>query len=69
VISHISPLPLAIAGGIQLDDIPYLLVFHPAIIIVGTAITTAPQPQKAAQYFWESIHATSFLIYEDLEHE
>ena len=69
MISHISPLPLAIAGGIQLDDIPYLLVFHPAIIIVGTAITTAPQPQKVAQYFWESIHATSFLIHKDLEHE
>lgn len=56
IISQLSQLPLAIAGGIQLDDIPYLLVFQPAIIVVGTAITTAPQPQQVAQHFWESIH-------------
>jgi len=56
IISQISPIPMAIAGGIQLDDIPYLLVFQPAIIIVGTAITTSSQPEKAAKHFWESIH-------------
>jgi 3-hexulose-6-phosphate synthase len=61
IISQISPIPLAIAGGIQLDDIPYLLVFQPAIIIVGTAITTSSQPQTAARHFWESIHEPPFM--------
>jgi 3-hexulose-6-phosphate synthase len=59
IISQICPLPMAVSGGIQLDDIPYLLVFQPAILIVGTAITTARLPQHAAQCFWESIHGHS----------
>lgn len=61
IISQICPIPLAIAGGIQLDDIPYLLVFQPAILIVGTAITTSSQPQTAARHFWESIHESLLL--------
>lgn len=56
IISQICSLPLAISGGIQLDDIPYLLVFQPAILIIGTAITTASSPQLVARSFWESIH-------------
>jgi 3-hexulose-6-phosphate synthase len=60
IISQLSPIPLAIAGGIQLDDIPYLLVFHPAILVVGTAITRAAHPQHAARQFWESIHHPPF---------
>lgn len=55
IISQICPIPLAISGGVQVDDIPYLLVFQPAIIIVGTAITTASHPQKSAKLFWESV--------------
>jgi 3-hexulose-6-phosphate synthase len=58
-ISPITRLPLAIAGGIKLDDIPYLLVFQPAIIVVGAAITKSPDPQDAAKEFWERIHAMS----------
>jgi 3-hexulose-6-phosphate synthase len=60
IISQISPVPLAIAGGIEVDDIPYLLVFQPAIIIVGTAITTSSHPQRIAQHFWEGIHQSLF---------
>jgi 3-hexulose-6-phosphate synthase len=56
IISQICPIPLAISGGIQLDDIPYLRVFQPAIIVIGTAITTSSQPHQAAKLFWESIH-------------
>lgn len=56
IISQICPIPLAISGGIQLDDIPYLLIFQPAIIVIGTAITTSSQPRQAAKLFWESIH-------------
>ena len=61
IISQICSIPLAIAGGIQLDDIPYLLAFRPAIIIVGSAITTSPRPRNAARHFWESIHEASFV--------
>jgi 3-hexulose-6-phosphate synthase len=60
IIAPISPIPLAIAGGIKLDDIPYLLMFQPAIIVVGTAITRSPHPQKAAKDFWEYIHEPQF---------
>ncbi len=56
IISQISPLPLAIAGGIRLEDIPYLLVFQPAIIIVGAAITTAEAPRETAKLFRKSLH-------------
>lgn len=61
IISQISPIPLAISGGVQLDDISYLLVFNPAIIIVGSAITTSSQPREAAKKFWERINSLSFM--------
>ena len=60
IISQISPIPLVVAGGVQLDDIPYLLVFQPAIIIVGAAITASSEPEKVAKDFWESIHESPF---------
>jgi 3-hexulose-6-phosphate synthase len=56
IISPYSPTPLAIAGGIQLDDIPYLLLFHPAILIVGSAITKASDPAEAARQFAHDLH-------------
>ena len=56
IISQICPVPMALAGGIQLDDIPYLMVFQPSIIVVGSAITKSSEPQKTAQSFWENIH-------------
>ncbi len=59
IISQLSPLPLALAGGIQLEDLPYLLVFQPAIIIVGAAITTAPSPRETAKLFREGIQNLS----------
>lgn len=57
IISQISPIPLAISGGVQLDDISYLLIFNPAIIIVGAAITASPDPNKTAKKFWENINS------------
>lgn len=57
IISQISPIPLAISGGVQLDDISYLLIFNPAIIIVGAAITASSDPNKTAKKFWENINA------------
>ncbi|GAK56286.1 3-hexulose-6-phosphate synthase [Candidatus Vecturithrix granuli] len=61
IISQISPIPLAISGGVQLDDISYLLIFNPAIIIVGAAITVSSDPNKAAKKFWENIKSLSFM--------
>lgn len=64
IISQISPIPLAISGGIQLDDIPYLLVFQPAIIIVGAAIANTSSPRETAKLFHESIqHLSAFTLY------
>ncbi len=60
IISQISPVPLAISGGIELDDIPYLLVFRPTIIIVGSAITKNSAPRETAQRFRETIDTPGF---------
>ena len=60
IISQISPIPLIISGGVQLDDIPYLLVFNPAIIVVGSAITSAAKPDEAAKRFRDSIDMPPF---------
>jgi 3-hexulose-6-phosphate synthase len=61
IISQISPIPLCISGGIRLDDIPYLLVFHPAIIAVDSAILNSSTPHKTAARFWKSLNTLSFL--------
>jgi len=60
LLSKISPIPLAVAGGVRLDDIPYLLLFQPAIIIVGTSITSSPDPQHTAHAFLKSLQEPSF---------
>ncbi len=59
IIAQLCPIPLAFSGGIQVDDIPYLLVFHPAILVIGSAISTAPDPVNMARRFYESIHGTT----------
>jgi 3-hexulose-6-phosphate synthase len=41
--------PLAIAGGIGLPQLKAIAALHPEIIIVGSAITKAPDPLMAAQ--------------------
>jgi 3-hexulose-6-phosphate synthase len=56
IIAQICPIPLVLSGGIQLDDIPYLLVFQPAIIVIGSAISMSPDPIETARLFWESVH-------------
>ena len=61
IISQISPIPLSISGGILLDDVSYLLMFHPAIIVVGSSIVQSPKPRQVAQRFWRSINTFSFL--------
>lgn len=67
MISRISPVPFAISGGVQLDDVSYLMLFHPSILVVGAAITAAPLPEEAARRFWNRIHTLSFLSSHDDE--
>ncbi len=58
-LSELGPLgiPLAVAGGINLLTLDLLVEMPVAIIIVGSAITTAPSPQKAARLIRERIAA------------
>ncbi len=48
-------LQLAIAGGVKLDSLPQILPHQPQVIIVGSAITAAADPLRAAQQFHERI--------------
>jgi 3-hexulose-6-phosphate synthase len=46
---------LAVAGGVGLDTIEQLKPLSPAIIIVGKAITLAPDPAVVAQSIWKKM--------------
>lgn len=46
---------LAVAGGLRVTDIPDLLKFPLAIIIVGGGITRAKNPKRAAQAFQNAL--------------
>ncbi|BCG56882.1 orotidine 5'-phosphate decarboxylase / HUMPS family protein [Paenibacillus sp. URB8-2] len=48
-------LRFAAAGGITLESLPDLLALKPEVIIVGSAITKAPDPAQAARRFKEFI--------------
>lgn len=61
IVSQISPIPLSISGGILLDDVSYLLMFHPTIIVVGASIVHASKPREVTERFWKSIHTPSLL--------
>jgi 3-hexulose-6-phosphate synthase len=44
-----SNMPLVVAGGLNAHSIPGVLGYHPSIVVVGSAITTAPDPSAAAR--------------------
>ena len=46
---------LAIAGGVKLPALEHILPLSPQVIIVGSAITAAPDPRNAAQQFRKRI--------------
>lgn len=41
------PLPLIIAGGVNLDTIDCVMGFSPAVVVLGTDVTQAPDPAHA----------------------
>ncbi|MNB72894.1 3-hexulose-6-phosphate synthase [compost metagenome] len=50
-----AELRIAAAGGITLESLPGLLAMEPEVLIVGSAITKAPDPAAAARAFREAI--------------
>ena len=47
---------LAIAGGVKLETLDAILPLGPQVIIVGSAITGAADPARAAQRIYDRIH-------------
>ena len=45
------PIPLSVAGGINLDNVKDLRAAGVAVVVVGGAITSAPDPSEAARKF------------------
>jgi len=48
LVTAISTMKLMIAGGLNADSLPGVLGYHPAIVVVGSAITAADEPVAAA---------------------
>lgn len=46
---------LVVAGGIRLEDVRALARFRPTAVVVGRAITEAPDPEAAARAFREAL--------------
>ncbi|UUZ87287.1 hypothetical protein LJK88_50120 [Paenibacillus sp. P26] len=46
---------IAIAGGITLKSLPGLMRLSPSVMIVGSAITGAAQPERAASELRDAI--------------
>ena len=53
----LAGLPFAVAGGSNLQNIDSVLAIRPEIIIVGSAITRAPDPAEAAQALYDRVHS------------
>ncbi len=51
---------LAVAGGINLDNIKYVLAVSPALIIVGSAIYKAQNPEEMTKRFKQLILSSHF---------
>jgi len=57
-VKNVTKTPLAIAGGINLNNISDAAAHQPSIIIVGGAITGSDQPAWVARSMKELIHET-----------
>jgi 3-hexulose-6-phosphate synthase len=49
LVTATSDMKLVVAGGLDANSIPGVLGYHPAIIVVGSAITAADDPIAAAR--------------------
>jgi len=49
LVTATSNMKLVVAGGLNANSIPGVLSFHPAIVVVGSAITAADDPEAAAR--------------------
>lgn len=49
LVTAISGMRLVVAGGLNANTVPGVLGYHPAIVVVGSAITGAPDPAAAAR--------------------
>jgi 3-hexulose-6-phosphate synthase len=49
IVTAISRMKLVIAGGLNANSLPGVLGYHPAIVVVGSAITGADDPVAAAK--------------------
>lgn len=47
--------PLAVAGGVNLDSLGSILDANPSVVIVGSAITTAKEPESVARSVADAI--------------
>lgn len=51
VVGKFSSLPLAVAGGINLNIIQRIKEYHPSVVVIGSAITLAKNPTATAKEF------------------
>jgi 3-hexulose-6-phosphate synthase len=49
LVTSISNMRLVVAGGLNANTVPAVLGYHPSIVVVGSAITGAPDPAAAAR--------------------
>ncbi len=54
-VSKVTNLPLAVAGGVNLERLTQLLPFSPEFVVVGGAITNADNPKEAAKVLKEKM--------------
>lgn len=50
-----SEVKIAVAGGINMDSLSGLVIKQPEVVIIGSAITKAVDPQEAAKAFKEGL--------------
>jgi 3-hexulose-6-phosphate synthase len=53
---HLPSASLSLAGGVSLDNLDRLLPIRPDILVVGKAITLAPDPVSVARSFYDRIN-------------
>jgi len=42
-------IPVAFSGGWSVTQVPWLLLYRPAALIAGSAVTAAPEPRRIVE--------------------